>query len=911
MPTELPAESTATTEPAPAPSEIVESEATPAANANNGEMVVTGSRIRRTSFAQPSAVSIVSREELQKSGAQTFGDVVKYMTINSGSDINTGVSTNSGSTMSFNLRGLGVNSTLVLLNGRRVVQSAAASTDGDNFVDITSIPIAAIERIEVLKGGASAIYGSDAVAGVVNIITRKNYNGFEVQLGGQSTDRLDQGEWDLSLLGGASNESTRAVGMLSLFNRSELGAADRAFTNNHGNVSNLGWPSAFLKLDPTGKPLLDANNKPIGYRDPGCGTVPLSAPTMDPNAPVPFCTFDFNSYFYLVVPEQRLNSHVSVEHDINKHAMLFFETSYARDRSHRHLSPAFPLLQPVIVPADNMYNPTGSALRWYGRAAGGNSPPYDQSFDSDTITASAGVKGDLGGIGTGTRLDDWEWQLAGTWSMNRFDFTTPDMLKGPLQTALNSCKPGDDPANCWNPFSFGPPNSQQIIDRVTGSLRSRADSQLLTGGLDINGPLFALPGGDLQIALGAQLRREATVVANDHDANQFAYAFLIGGPDYQAKREIAAGYGELSAPFFKGFELQAAARAEHYSDVGSTVNPMAGASWTPATTFLGDAASLLSKVRLRGTVARSFRAPSLLQAYGYQTELQPINNVTADMNGNAVVAANQTFLAVRTQGNPDLKPQTATTFTLGAEWSPISGLFLQTDYWNYKYDDIIVKENAQQLVAADFADRNNPQVHRGVGSIPEQVDVRFINATSVLTHGIDLEASYRAKLGAQAGALSFGGSTSYVFAYYIPRGQVALAGTPNVSCNQTRCDVAGSRNFANFAKPLPRLRFNVPVSWTLGAHTATVIGHFISGYKDDQNPDPMTKALPDISPWFTLDLQYQFRLHETNKLATTFKVGITNVFDTLPPSVRTGFGYDTYIHDPRGRMIYGRLIQEL
>jgi iron complex outermembrane receptor protein len=300
-----------------------------------------------------------------------------------------------------------------------------------------------------------------------------------------------------------------------------------------------------------------------------------------------------------------------------------------------------------------------------------------------------------------------------------------------------------------------------------------------------------------------------------------------------------------------------------------------------------------------------------LQAYGSQTELAPINNVTADMNNMPVVAANQTFTAVRTQGNPDLKPQTATTFTAGLEWAPVKGLFLQGDYWNYKYEDIIVKQNAQQLVAADFLDKSNPQVHRGVGGIPEQVDVRFINATSVLTHGIDLEAIYRTNFGAQAGTFSFGGSSSYTFAYYIPRAEVALAGTPDVDCNKTRCNVAGSRNFANFARPIPRLRFNIPVSWTLDRHTATIIGHFISGYKDDQNPNAMSRALPDIKPWFTLDLQYQFKLQETNRLSTTFKVGISNVLDTLPPTVKTGFGYDTYTHDPRGRLIYGRLIQEL
>lgn len=226
----------------------------------------------------------------------------------------------------------------MLLNGHRLVNSATISADGTNFVDINTIPIPLIERIEILKAGASAIYGSDAVAGVVNIITRKDFEGVEAQIGGQTTDKLDQEEWDMSLIGGARGEHTQLTGMVSYFKREPLAAADRDFTKNGRNVSLLGQPSAFSR---------EAMGMHISpFTDPRCGEDPLSEPRYEMGFLLEFCTFDFNPFFQLMMEEERINTYGTINHDVSNHTRVFAEALYASARSNRTVSPSFPLVQP-------------------------------------------------------------------------------------------------------------------------------------------------------------------------------------------------------------------------------------------------------------------------------------------------------------------------------------------------------------------------------------------------------------------------------------------------------------------------------------------------------------------------------------------------------------------------------------
>jgi len=397
--------------------------------------------------------------------------------------------------------------------------------------------------------------------------------------------------------------------------------------------------------------------------------------------------------------------------------------------------------------------------------------------------------------------------------------------------------------------------------------------------------------------------------------------FLLGGPDYAASRNIMAAYGELVLPFFPGFEIQGAGRFEHYSDAGGAMNPMVGMSWAPATTFAGDAAPQISRVLLRGTFTTAFRAPSLLQEYGSTTALEGLNDVTADpMTGAPVTAMTQTYRAVTTRGNPDLKPQTSNAVTAGIEWQPVKGMRLTGDYWRYDYTDIIVKEKAQQLLASDYQFKTmpataNPNIERDpITGSATRINARFVNASSAVTDGVDLGLTYATDFGGQAGMYSVGIDGTYVLSYSIPLAQVGpvMPRSSDGKCNSKTCDVAGFRNATNFARPIPQLRASFPITWNMDAHSAAIVVRMIGGYKDDENPAVMNNnAYPDIKPWAAIDLQYSFRLRETNSLATTFRVGVINLLDQMPPSVNTGLGYDVLTHDPRGRIIYGRLIQEL
>jgi iron complex outermembrane receptor protein len=908
------------------------------------EIIVTGSRVKRSSYAQPSAIAVVDRKQLSMSGANNMADVVRNMNINTGSETNTDVSGATG-TAQFNLRGLGLNSTLVLLNGRRLTQSGALATDGSNFVDINTIPISAIERIEILKGGASAIYGSDAVAGVVNIITRRKFDGFEAQVGGQVTDDFDHGEWDVGLLGGAQSDRTRVMGTIGYFKREPLEAEDRDFTLNGRNISTSGWPSVFAwrPVDPMAMTPGTLRAWADFHRDAACGVEPNSRPAtgpppVAPGAPVddpatpnviengtPQCIFDFNEYFNLMMDEERITGLSTVEHDLSDHTYLFFDFGFARNRALRTLSPSFALAQAQIVPTTHQYIPDGvspntdpmgmprdiitTPARWIGRIHGGDFPPYEQFYSSDTFHAATGIAGDFGGL-TDSLFGDWEWQIAGTWSRNNYRTGLPDTLRGPLQTALNSCNPMTNPAECWNPFSSGPPNSAMLDERVTGELKGNIEVELTTVGADIGGPIVELPGGDLAIALGVQTRREAVVTDNDHDSNIRAFNFLLGSPDWQADRRVLAGYGELSVPFMDGFELQAAGRAEHFDDIKQTsFNPMAGISWTPATTFMGAQASQASKVRIRGTYASSFRAPSLLQTQGTQTTLTELFDWNPVM-GVATQAMASLYRGVTAVGNPNLDPEKANAITAGLEWQPINALFLSGDFWVYNYEDLVFKEDAQRKIAEDALTRSDPQVIRdpATGQV-DRVEVDFINASSINTYGIDGEIKFASDFGGTAGTFGAAVSGTYMLAYKIPLDAVptALRMNPNSNCSGDECNVAGLRNFTNFARSLPKLRATIPISWTMDGHTAAVIGNYIGSYKDDASTAPPFR---DVESWLTFDLQYSLRIEETEHFATTIKIGVINLLDQDPPELLAGLGYDVMLHDPRGRMLYARLIQE-
>jgi len=845
------------------------------------EVVVTGTHIKHRSFKGPSPVRVLDRSELDAQGAPVIADVVKNLTINTGSEFNNDSNTQnqSSGTAQMNLRGLGLGSTLVLVNGRRQTLSATIADDGSTFVDINSFPMVMIERVEILEDGAAATYGSDAVAGVVNFITRSDFEGFEIGGSFQSTTEDSQQDYDVNVIYGVSGPRTHVVAGLNYFERSELKATERDFTEGTG-ISSLGQPGAFI---PLGAPVPPFNAIPPGLPiiDPACGTDAGGIPPA--TAPVGTCRLDFIQFQNLVSDEERLQGFAEMRHDLFDKVELFAEFLFARSRVDRPQTPSFPILKFPVVPAANPGNVFGVPAVFLGRALGEQFPAAMSEHNSDTWRAVAGLDGDFGEV--------WSWNVAYSYSATEFDFTIPDQLADRFTAALSGSG-GPDGTEFFNPFGsalLDPAlaNSRAVLDDVTGTARMDGETELTTVDFVLSGDLgrwFTLPGGPVGIAVGSQYRREELDTDWDDNYNRENFLFLDGGPDFQGERNIYAFFGELAIPLLDNLEAQIAVRFEDYESVGDSTDPKFALRWRPT-----------DWLTLRGSYGTAFRAPSLLQSFG---SLVNLGEIFDPATGSTV------FRGVRTLGNPDLTPEDADTYSAGITIVPLPNVELAVGYWRFEVEDIVVRENAQSIVTANPFD---PRVIRDpVSGQIRIIEARFINAPSVETDGLDLGARY--DFDTRWGRFAFDGRATWVNKYEI-----------QVTDSSPKFDAAGFRNFTNFARSIPEWRSTATLSWLRGNHAANVIVRYIDSYEDDQNcvlfdaaDASICREGADIASHTTLDVQYSYAFPDLfggEDRPTVVTVGAINLFDNDPPFLDTGLGFDTKVHDPRGRLVYMRLKQ--
>jgi iron complex outermembrane recepter protein len=900
------------------------------------DIVVTGTRIRQTSFSNAAPVEVVSRKQLEQSGISNLADVVQFLTASQGVGVG---ALASGTGQSVNLRGLGTGATLVLVNGRRLNLSANTNLGAD----ISIIPLSAVERLEILKAGAAAIYGADAVGGVVNVITRRTWDGFRAEMTGQSTQKRDVGEYTASAGFGSVSERSRVLLAASYFRRDELRVNERPTLAKDKYVSTQGHPGAYLvPRDPTAEM---PNPAPVLMPDPDCPAAMIVA-TFNGQA----CADNYGPYSTLIGAGERVNAFGSGEYDLGEHVTLFGELNLSRFRG-ENATPIFGVLPPYpVVPADHVDNPFDRDVQWMGRPRGGreHTEPQTLTTADDTLRGVIGLKGDLEGVVADSFLSSWRWELYSSLGVSRFRRTINDNLRDALQMALDSCSDPADLSDCFNPFysavtGAGTANSQQVIDRIAGREADVTDQTLWTYNAGVDGSLFKLPGGDVGIAFGAEMRRESRSAELDHAYRQGDYGFLGGSSDQSAKRSIYSGYLELRWPFLQGVDLQTAARIEHYSDFSETpISPFAALTLVPSELAGVDSfPSFLRRLQLRANVSSSFRAPTIFQTYPGQ-----VTTAMALIRQGMTVA---TWIPVANSGNPTLEPETAYTVTGGINWSPIDSLTLAADLWHYNYSKRIQAEIASQILGMWEASggamglNTDPRVaYDPATNTVGPVYTTNINVSgAVITSGIDFGLMFTVGRDAPGSVGQFGISpqATYTLSYTIPRRETTLrsfanaAGmqdrlgpkgcdgsaavdldtdpTNNAQNDQHRCEVAGRRNANNIAPPLPRLRANLPLVWSLQGHAVSLIGHYVSAYDDDVQPLP-TGELSVIPAVFTLDLEYGYTLKDVIGDRLTLQVGCENVFDKLPPRVNGApTGYDAETHDPRGRIFFAKLSADL
>jgi len=842
------------------------------------------SRFRQSDL--PSPTSVLDADHLDNIGAANVADVVQNLTINSGSQNNPDAFTQNGTVGSsnFNLRGLGVASTLVLMNGRRQVGTGALTNDGINFVDTNAlVPQIAIKRIEIVKDGAAAIYGTDAVAGVVNFITDNDFRGSAVNVRLASVDgEGSQSDTTAEVKFGWGNDNTDVVVAASYFDRSPLTTAERRLSRPQDDSSNLGNPGSFFLTGLAGGalPVID----PTGCESQGGIANPLTAfqPLLD-GAGIPFraglCQFDFGDFFNLVPEEERVNLFGTVTHQFGGNE-LRLEAAYTDYEAIRGNSPSFPFLQTgsAIVPANNPGNIFPASLGtpiFFGRVSGNGGSVSPSSANSETLRLSAELSGAFLGS------DNWNYDIAATYGTNEHVLETEDTVTDRLQAALfgfggANCNaaagaPGQNGCLFFNPFatSFGPiPNDPALLDFLIETQTIDSDSDLFVLDAVFTGVVGATAAGDIGLAVGAQYRQEDFSRDFDEEfSNQDAFAFIIGSADFEDDRDIVALFSEIAIPLTSTLDFNAALRYEDYGgNIGDTVDPKVSFLYRPS-----------NALSFRASYSTSFRAPSLFQVNGQSTSLQQVTDPV--LGGNA-------FAAIRSfapgAGGRDISPEESEAFNLGTSFSLSENLDVSIDYWRFDFTDAIIQTAPQAIVNAD---PTGPNVIRGPGGNILFVFNDFVNASTIETDGIDVKIDY--SFDTNVGTFSPFLDLTRVFSYDIIDPQAGFV------------DGAGNRNFTNFGSPTPETRFTAGINFARERLSARLAYRSISSFDDDQNNGQ------NIDSFDSLDAQVNFLFGAEGNYNAT--LGVTNLTDELPPQVFTNGGFESRTHDPRGRIFYAQV----
>ena len=755
---------------------------------------VTGSHISGIDAAGLNPVTSISRATLDMGGYTNVGDALRSLSFVTGSSLIPSGSGNSFTpgASTANLRGLGNNNVLVLVNGRRLAPLATPGFNGLQTVfDFNAIPSAAVESIQVLKDGGSAVYGSDAVSGVINVILRQNYSGLSTEIGFGNTVGTDSLEKTASVVVGANSGKISIVTEADWKDRNGINDADYGFSSN-ADLTSRGGPDL---------------RSYAGF--PGLAYVPslgdyytLSAPKAQPTigdfqvADVSHGSYNFQSASGLSPEERSFGFYTHAKYEFNDQIYGFAEVLYRRTESTIAAAPTpvfnytehgtGPATGYLNIPANNPNNPFGENLEdeWYARLV--NAGNRVNKVTSETPRFIAGLGGKL--------PNSWEWETAALYTKNKTDNLNGGTVFDNLyQAALNGVTIGGQTLYA-NPFG---PEDPRVTATYTSNNPTSATFEIHSYDLSANGPIFDLPAGQVKIAFGGEWRTEE--LANYQTINN-ATGNVVGGSEGTStfgERTVKAAYAELRIPLITNLQLQLAGRYEQYSDFGSTTKPKIALSYRPVPWLL-----------LRTSYGQSFLAPNL--AYLYTSKVTTFSNSPLIDPKRPNDAARQ----IQTQGggNPDLQPEETDALYAGFQINPtgrLQGLEFSVDWLQFKQKNLIDQLGEDYILSHEDTlpgrvVRNAPAAGETFGVINYLNDT-YANINRQTYRGFDVEVRYTWSP-ASIGRLTF-----------------ELGGTYLEKLHYINDDLAGTYD-------LPRWRGTGSVAWKKGDWAASVLFNYVGSF---------------------------------------------------------------------------------
>ena len=899
---------------------------------------ITGSNIRRAQTETASPVQTLTREDIDRSGKTSVAELLQTLAIdNNGSVPTTFGNGFSRSGSGISLRGLGVGATLVLINGRRVAPFALADDGTKSYVDLNIIPLEAVERVEILKDGGSAVYGSDAIAGVVNIILKKEFTGTAIRGSvGQSLEYGDGRDTKLAFTTGFGNLDNDKYNVLFDFeynkrepiflsnrtDRGKVGYTDLRSdgfntSDTTGGGTGAGGTGAITSGGLTGGSAINGNVRnptTLLYYNRGNTSAATGFTRQFPGAacsnftshpqgdPGGGCLIDATQMYRQVQPKQEnFNFYTRGNLQLTDNLLLYAEGNYFDNRESGQLTPAVvngTTVSPTIINGsalgtlgaqhpDNPYFGTAARLRY---TAFDNGP---RKFDTTNQFSRAllGLKGTAFGWDFDTALSYSRDHLLAT-DKGFFQVNVLNALLNPTAANVALARASSAayaalPAGTYYRIGENASlNSSAVYQALSPNVYGFAKSEEAFGDFKATRELFNLPGGAFGLALGTEVRHEQNSLTPT-TGTDIGQTLGLGYSAYSLNRNIEAAYAEIDAPVLKSVELTAAARYDHYQVVGGAFDPKGGIKWTP-----------IEQVALRGTFSRGFRAPNAPETgggtAGTATSTDPVRCAlaTAQNSPNKTALCSAQSAVLVSSGNPNLAPERSKVYTGGIVLDPTRSTSISADYFK------IVRKN--EIIAGSGTNESNILAGHVVRD-PTTTDATLVgdpgalvailtpyqNSSRTQVRGIDFEARQDVPIGTAFGKLSFGLKYTHLFSYQV---------TDNTGTTTEYANTHGNCNVTNCIGT-PADRANADLTYSIADVVVSTIVNFRGGFKNIETQESTScetilhTGANDpgncrIGSFTTFDLTTRWNPTRNWEVFGS----IQNLFDRLPPFDPTTYG---------------------